>query len=113
MIQAVLTYDLVPSADQPAYLTWARNAIGLVMQQPGLIEFRAHRNLLGAPLFRVTIEWQSMADLEKFLLGAWQPVEAELAADYQSTSRASSAGSLQAPVSPGPLGTERRLDTSQ
>ncbi len=78
MIQAVLTYDLVPSADQPAYLTWARNAIGLVMQQPGLIEFRAHRNLLGAPLFRVTIEWQSMADLEKFLLGAWQPVEAEL-----------------------------------
>lgn len=78
MIQTVLTYDLVPGADQKAYQAWARNAIGISMQQLGLIELRAHRNLLGTPLFRVTSEWQSMADVEKFLLGAWQPVEAEL-----------------------------------
>jgi heme-degrading monooxygenase HmoA len=78
MIEVVLTYDLVPGADQQAYLAWAKNAIGATMQQPGLIEFRAHRNLLGTPQVRTTTEWQSLADWETFWQGAWQPIEAAL-----------------------------------
>jgi hypothetical protein len=78
MLEAVLTYDLVPGASQQAYQAWAKNAIGTTLRQAGLIEFRAHRNILGSPQVRVTAVWHSMADMEKFWLGDWQPAEAEL-----------------------------------
>jgi hypothetical protein len=78
MVQQVMTYDLMPSVNQQAYLAWSRKTIAALMQQPGLVEFRAHRNMLGTPQIRTTIEWASLADFEKYWQGAWQPVDAEL-----------------------------------
>jgi hypothetical protein len=49
MLEAVLTYDLVPGASQQAYQAWAKNSIGTTLRQAGLIEFRAHRNIFGLP----------------------------------------------------------------
>lgn len=69
MLEAVLTYDLVPGASQQAYQAWAKNSIGTTLRQAGLIEFRAHRNILGSPQVRITAVWHSMADMEKFWLG--------------------------------------------
>jgi hypothetical protein len=68
----------VPGVDQQAYQAWAKNTIAALMRQPGLVEFRAYRNILGTPQVRTTIEWQSLADYEKYWQGAWQPVETEL-----------------------------------
>jgi len=42
MLEAVLTYDLVPGASQQAYQAWAKNAIGTTLRQTGLIEFRVN-----------------------------------------------------------------------
>ncbi len=73
-----MTYDLGPSVDRQAYQAWSKRTIGALMQQSGLLEFQAYRNMLGTPQIRTTIDWQSLADYEKYLQGAWQPVEAEL-----------------------------------
>jgi hypothetical protein len=78
MVQQVMTYDLALGVDQQAYQAWAKSTVGTMMRQPGLVEFRAYRNMLGTPQVRTTTEWQSLADYEKFSLGAWQPLEAEL-----------------------------------
>jgi Antibiotic biosynthesis monooxygenase len=78
MIQQVMTYDIVPGVDQQAYQAWTKATIGTMMRQSGLVEFRAHRNMLGTPQVRTTTEWQSLADFEKFWLGPWQPIDAEL-----------------------------------
>lgn len=78
MVQQVMMYDLVPSVDQHAYQAWSKRTIAALVQQPGLVEFRAYRNMLGTPQVRTTIDWESLAAYEKYLQGAWQPVEAEL-----------------------------------
>ena len=58
MIECHETWDLIPGVDQQAYGAWAKSAIGLVMKQPGLIEFRANRNMLGSPQILVVTVWE-------------------------------------------------------
>jgi hypothetical protein len=78
MIECDLTYDLLPNVDPKAYLEWAKETIGTLAKQPGMIEFPANRNVLGRPQIRTVTRWQSMDDRAKFNQGTWQPLQAEL-----------------------------------
>jgi heme-degrading monooxygenase HmoA len=78
MVEANVTYNLVPNVDLKAYAVWAKKAIDTTLHAPGLIEFRAHRGLMSKAQVRTTTVWQSMADWAKFLEGPWQQLEAEL-----------------------------------
>jgi heme-degrading monooxygenase HmoA len=78
MVQQVMTYDLIPAVDKKAYQAFSKKTIAALMRQPGLVEFRAYRNMLGTPQIRTTIEWESLADYETYWQGAWQPADAEL-----------------------------------
>lgn len=78
MIENVLSYDILPNTPPEAYLAWAKKAIGVILQQPGLIEFRAYRGIAGSPQVNVVSAWQSLADYEKFWEGPWQPLDAEM-----------------------------------
>ena len=49
MIENTMTYELRPNLDQQAYGEWAKKTIGVILQAPGVVEFRANRNLLGSP----------------------------------------------------------------
>lgn len=78
MIEAIETFDLVPAVDQDAYQSWAKKAVALVLQQPGVVELRANRNVLGSPQVRIVTVWKSSADWAQFAEGAWRSVESEL-----------------------------------
>jgi len=78
MIEVIESFDLVPGVDQDAYQSWAKKAVALVLQQPGLVELRANRNILGSPQVRIVTVWKSGADWAKFGEGAWRPLESEL-----------------------------------
>jgi len=79
MIEVNMTYDFAPGADMSAYAEWARRTVATIMQVPGLVEFRAHRNILGTPYVRSTTVLQSMTDWVNFSESeAWQTIEAGL-----------------------------------
>lgn len=102
MFEANLLYDFVPGIDQAAYLEWAKKAIGQVLQSPGLIEFRAQRNVLGSPYVRSTSVWQSQNDWSKFAESTrWQEMEAELRSRFAVNVKVELWG--PSPVAPEPL----------
>ena len=78
MIECELTYDLLPNVDTKAYLEWAKKTNGLMAKQPGLVEFRANRNVLASPQIRTVSTWTSLEDWAKFNQGTWQPIQTEL-----------------------------------
>jgi heme-degrading monooxygenase HmoA len=78
MVEGHLTWDFVPGVDQQAYTAWAKKAIGTTLQQPGLIEFRANRNLCGSPHVLVVTVWEAAADWATFLENTWAELEVEL-----------------------------------
>lgn len=78
MIEVTQTYELLPTVDLGAYAAWVKKALGIVLKQPGFVEFRAHRNLLGSPQVRTTTVWQSAAEWARFDEGDWQTLELEL-----------------------------------
>jgi len=81
MIEANMIYDLLPGADLQAYQEWAKKATGLVLQSPGLIEFRANRSVLGNPQVRATTVWKSLADWANYNESAeWQGLWNEMLA---------------------------------
>lgn len=81
MIENNMTYELRPNLDQRAYGEWAKKAIGVILQAPGVVEFRAYRNLLGSPQVRSTTVMQTLADWAKFVdTDEWRTLEAELRA---------------------------------
>jgi hypothetical protein len=49
MIEVNTTWELLPNIDQEAYGEWAKETVGKILKAPGLVEFRAHRNILGSP----------------------------------------------------------------
>ena len=51
MIEVTNTYDLQLGVNLESYAEWARKAAETIVQQPGLVELRANRNMLGAPQF--------------------------------------------------------------
>ena len=66
MVEIVYTWDFLPGANLQAYAEFAKKSIGVVLQAPWFVEFRANRNALGSPQVRATWVWQSKADWEKF-----------------------------------------------
>lgn len=78
MIEVNLTYDLLTGIDQKAYSVWAQTAVGAVLEAPGLIEFRANRNILGSPQVRSTSLWRSLTDWANYTeTDEWRQLEAE------------------------------------
>jgi heme-degrading monooxygenase HmoA len=72
-------WDFLPGMDKKAYAEFSKNAIGTFMKAPGLIEFRANRNLLGSPQGRATTVWRSLADWAKFgETKEWAAIETQL-----------------------------------
>ena len=102
MIEVALLYDLDRGVDQEAYAAWAKKVIGHVLRSPGLIEFRAHRNLLGSPQIRSISVWESLADWQSFFQSeAWQAAEVELRTKFAPAIRVELWG--PSPVVPEPL----------
>ena len=83
MIEVDLKYDLLPGVDQQAYLAWAKKAIGTVLQAPGIVEFRANRNMVTSPQIRTTSVFKTMADWGNFAESAeWLDIKAELSDQF-------------------------------
>ena len=81
MIEPNMTYELKPDFDQQAYGEFAKKAIGIILQPPGVVEFRAYRNLLGSPQVRSATVFQTLADWAKFVdTDEWRTLQAELRA---------------------------------
>ena len=80
MIEVNLTYDLLPSADEQAYAEFAKKTIGAILKAPGLVEFRANRNLcFSSSQVRVVCVWETLSDWADFVESAtWQALEFEL-----------------------------------
>jgi hypothetical protein len=79
MIEANLTYDLLPNIDMKSYGEWAKKTVESISKQPGMVEFHAKRNLLGSPQIRASTVWQSLGDWSKFAEeNLWQTMQAEL-----------------------------------
>lgn len=62
IIEVTQTHDVLPAADQRIYAALAERAADAILRAPGLVEFRAHRNLLGSPQVRTTTVWRSLGD---------------------------------------------------
>jgi hypothetical protein len=78
MIEKVMTWDLLPGVDLKAYAAWARKTAETTLRQPGVVEFRANRNLLGNPQIRVAVTWKSLADWARFAESeVWRSLEVE------------------------------------
>jgi heme-degrading monooxygenase HmoA len=72
------TWDLLPGIDKNAYAEWVKNFIATILKQPGLIEFRAYRNVAGSPQARNTFVWQSLSDWAKFAQSKeWAEIDAK------------------------------------
>ncbi len=101
MIEMDMTYDLLPGIDQEAYQAWAKNAVGLMLKAPGIIEFRANRSLLGSPQVRATSVWKTLADWGNYNQSSeWQGLRTEMQA-YATNVRVDIWG--PSPVVPKPI----------
>ena len=79
MIEVNKSHDLLPGIDRQAYIAWSKRASATMLQAPGLVEMRVHRNLLGSPQVRLTLVWQTLADWAKFAESAErQKLDSEL-----------------------------------
>ena len=79
MIEVNTFWYMLPNVKQQAYIEFSKRAIGATLQAPGLVEFRANRNMLGSPKIRTTHVWQTMSDYANFIESpAWQALEVEL-----------------------------------
>jgi heme-degrading monooxygenase HmoA len=105
MIESTMTYDLLPNIDMKAYQEWAKNAVGIVAKQPGMLEFRVNRNVLCSPEVRTTAVFRSMEDWAKFAdSDAWHSMHAEMRG-YVSNARLELWG--PSPVLPEPVRPSR------
>ena len=78
MIEVVMTWDILPGTDEQAYAAYAKKVIGAALRQPGFVEFRANRSLMGSPQSRATYVWQTLADWAIFAATAdYQALDAE------------------------------------
>jgi hypothetical protein len=94
-------WDLLPGIDQKAYAEFVKNAIATYMKAPGLIEYRANRNVLGSPQVRSTWVWQSLSDWSKFIQSKeWAAIDTQLRT-FATNSRMEIWG--LSPMAPKPL----------
>jgi len=102
MIEVDLMYDFKSGIDMNAYLEWAKKTIDTVLHSPGLVEFRASRNVLGNPHIRTTTVWKSLADWGNFFESeGWKKMEEELRTKFAHNVQVGIWG--PSPVVPEPL----------
>lgn len=78
MLEVCVTWDLLPEASRENYGAWAKKSIATTLKQPGLVEFKANRNMLGSPEIRITSVWRSGGDWIAFAESGWKTLEQEL-----------------------------------
>lgn len=79
MIESQFRFDLLPNADIKAYGEWVKKTVKALVEQPGVVEFRANRNVLDAPQIRATTVWHSLEDWARFTQGpVWPSMQAEM-----------------------------------
>jgi heme-degrading monooxygenase HmoA len=101
MIEMNLAYDLLPGVDPHAWEAYAKKATAAILRAPGIVEFRAHRAIVGSPQVLTTTVWKTVADWGAFAQGAeWQALEAEMRT-FVTNVRAELWG--PSPVMPEPL----------
>lgn len=66
MIEITITYDLQPGVASKSYTDWAKKAIVVLLKSEGIIEIRAHRNLLGSPQVLIVTVWESLTSWAAF-----------------------------------------------
>lgn len=77
MIEAVLTFDLLPNVDMKAYQDWLTKLASSMAKESGIVEFRANRNVMGDPMSRAVTVFRSLEDWAKFTEGPWQTIGPE------------------------------------
>jgi hypothetical protein len=78
MIEVTYTYDFLSGIDESAYARLAKRANAMLLAAPGMIEFRAHRNMLGSPMVRRTSVWNSLSEWAALAESPeWQAITAE------------------------------------
>jgi len=81
MVEVHFITDLLPEVDKTEYTAWVKRAIDKIAIQPGLLEFKALRNVLGSPLIRVCMSWEKMEDWKNYHMSdEWRRLEAEVRA---------------------------------
>lgn len=79
MLEVDLTFDLSPNYDMASYGEWAQSCASAIKKQPGVLEFRGHRNVFGTPRIRTTSVWRCPEDWERFTNStAWLMMKEEL-----------------------------------
>ena len=79
MIEVNTTWEFLPNIDQQAYGESAGKTVGTMLKATGLVEFRAHRNILGTPQVRSTSVWKTLSDWAAYTdSDEWRTLEAEV-----------------------------------
>lgn len=79
MMEIDLSYDLSPNYDMNAHGDWARHSAGVIKRQPGMLEFRGHRQVFGTPRIGTSSIWRGLEDWERFTKSTgWLLMEEEL-----------------------------------
>ena len=102
MIDVCLSFDLYRDVNEDQYTAWAKKAIVPLLKSPGILEFRAHRNLMGSPLVRLSSTWKNLSDWANFAESdQWLKLMGELTEKFASNIEISIWGA--SPIAPGPL----------
>lgn len=102
MVEAILLYDLERGVDLQAYVAWAKKTIAAVLKAPGVVEYRASRNLVGSPQVRSITVFKTLADWQKFAESeVWKTAESELRTQFASVIHIELWG--PSPIVPEPL----------
>jgi len=81
MIEVNTTWEFLPNIDQQVYGEWAGKTVGTMLKAPGLVEFRAQRNILGTPQVRSTSVSKTLSDWATYTdSDEWRTLEAEVRA---------------------------------
>lgn len=102
MIEVCLFFNFYKGVDEDSYSEWAKKAIVHLLKSPGIIEFKANRNLLGTPQVRLSTTWKSLGDWSKFGESEkWIELMGELSKNFATDIKMNIWGA--SPIAPGPL----------
>lgn len=102
MIEVCLLFNLHKGVNEDQYAAWAKKAIVPLLKSPGIVEFKAHRNILGTPQVRLTTIWNSLNDWARFAESPdWLRLMGELSTNFATDVEMTIWG--PSPIAPGPL----------
>ena len=102
MIEVCLFFDFYQGTNEESYSEWAKKAIVPLLKSPGIIEFKANRNLLGTPQVRLTATWKTLNDWALFAASEqWLNLMSELRENFATDIKINIWG--VSPIAPEPL----------